>query len=123
MEGKVKWFNRQKGFGFIAGDDGEEYFVHYSAVPQGVFLRENDTVSFDPADSDKGKQAQNVTLLQKGSEMPAEEKEEPKEEEPKEEEPKEEEPKEEEPKEEEPKEEEPKEEEPKEEEPKEESAE
>ena len=103
MEGKVKWFNRQKGYGFIAGDDGEEYFVHYSAVPQGTFLRENDKVSFDPADSDKGKQAQNVTLLQKGSEMPAEEKKEPKEEESteeSEEEETEEEPKEEEPKEE-----------------------
>jgi len=103
MEGKVKWFNRQKGYGFIAGDDGEEYFVHYSAVPQGVFLRENDKVSFEPAETDKGKQAQNVALLQKGSEIAAEEKEEP-EEEPKEEEPKEEEPKEE-AKEEEPKEE------------------
>ncbi len=68
MEGTVKWFNTRKGYGFITGDDGEEYFVHYSAVPQGVFLRDNDKVSFEAADTDRGKQAQKVELLQKGSE-------------------------------------------------------
>ncbi len=69
MEGIVKWFNRKKGFGFVNGDDGQEYFVHYSALAQGTFLRDNDKVSFDPAETEKGKQAQNVTLLQKASEM------------------------------------------------------
>lgn len=73
MEGSVKWFNTRKGYGFIKGDDGEEYFVHHSALPQGVFLRDNDRVSFEPADTEKGKQAQNVQLLQKGSELAAEE--------------------------------------------------
>ena len=69
MEGIVKWFNRQKGYGFITGDDDEEYFVHHSALAEGTFIRDNDRVSFEPADSEKGKQAQNVTLLQKGSEI------------------------------------------------------
>jgi cold shock protein len=69
MEGTVKWFNTRKGYGFIKGEDDNEYFVHHSALGQGVFLRDNDKVSFDPADGEKGKQAQNVKLLQKASEM------------------------------------------------------
>jgi len=68
MEGIVKWFNTRKGYGFIKGEDDVEYFVHYSALPQGVFLRENDKISFEPAETEKGKQAKNIQLLQKGSE-------------------------------------------------------
>jgi len=62
MEGTVKWFNRKKGFGFIKGDDDEDYFVHYTAMPQDMVLNENDRVTFDAADTDKGKQAQNVAM-------------------------------------------------------------
>ena len=69
MEGTVKWFNTKKGYGFVKGEDDQEYFVHHSALGQGVFLRDNDRVSFDPAEGEKGKQAQNVQLLQKGSEV------------------------------------------------------
>ncbi len=68
MEGTVKWFNMRKGYGFITGEDGEDYFVHTSALKEGASLRENDKVSFDPAQTDKGNQAQNVILLEKGSE-------------------------------------------------------
>ena len=68
MKGTVKWYNMKKGYGFVKGEDDQEYFVHYTALPQGVFLRENDTVSFEPADTEKGKQAQKVELLEKASE-------------------------------------------------------
>lgn len=72
MEGTVKWFNTQKGYGFIAGDDGKEYFVHHSQLAEGTSIRDNDKVSFDPAEGDRGLQAKNIALVQKASEQEAE---------------------------------------------------
>jgi CspA family cold shock protein len=62
MEGTVKWFNVRKGYGFIEGDDGEEYFVHYTALPKDTILNENDRVSFEPSQNERGKQARNVAV-------------------------------------------------------------
>jgi len=68
MEGIVKFFNRKKGFGFIHGDDEKDYFVHFTALPRNVFLRDNDRVSFESVEGDRGLKADKVQLLQKGSE-------------------------------------------------------
>jgi len=59
MNGKVKFFNETKQFGFIAGEDGKEYFVHKSAVGD-LMLKENDSVSFDVEEGDRGPKAVNV---------------------------------------------------------------
>jgi CspA family cold shock protein len=60
MKGTVKFFNTQKGFGFIAADDGKEYFVHQTALPEGVNLNEGDPVEFDVEEGDRGPKAVNV---------------------------------------------------------------
>lgn len=59
MKGKVKWFNERKSYGFIQGDDGEDYFVHSEAVKSGS-LREGDSVTFEPTEGDRGKKAEKV---------------------------------------------------------------
>ncbi len=62
MEGTVKWFSIDKGFGFIQGEDGNDYFVHHTAVKSRKTLRENDRVSFTPVESERGKRAQDVEI-------------------------------------------------------------
>jgi len=60
MKGTVKFFNEDKGFGFISGEDGKEVFVHKSGLEEGVTLQENDSVTFDVEEGDKGPKAINV---------------------------------------------------------------
>jgi len=62
MEGKVKFFNNNKGFGFIAGEDGKEYFVHQSGLAEGTVLNENDEVTFEVVEGDRGPKADKVAL-------------------------------------------------------------
>ena len=63
--GKVKWFNEQKGFGFISREDGDDVFVHYSEIVSEGFktLSENQEVTFDIKEGPKGLQAANVRII------------------------------------------------------------
>ncbi len=62
-QGTVKWFNAEKGFGFIQQEEGNDVFVHFSAIEGDGFksLEEGQAVNFDVEESDRGPQATNVT--------------------------------------------------------------
>ena len=64
-QGKVKWFNTEKGFGFIEVEGGNDVFVHYSAIQGEGFktLEEGQSVSFDIVEGNRGPQAANVVRL------------------------------------------------------------
>ncbi|NMB42087.1 MAG: cold-shock protein [Firmicutes bacterium] len=65
MEGTVKWFNPDKGFGFIEVAEGDDVFVHYSAIQEEGFktLEEGQSVKFDVVEGDRGPQAANVVRI------------------------------------------------------------
>ncbi|PWK14359.1 cold shock domain-containing protein [Tumebacillus permanentifrigoris] len=65
MQGKVKWFNAEKGYGFIEQEEGGDVFVHFSAIQSDGFktLEEGQEVNFDIVEGARGPQAANVTKL------------------------------------------------------------
>lgn len=65
MNGTVKWFNNEKGFGFISVEGGEDVFVHFSAIQTDGFksLEEGQKVSFNIVKGARGLQAENITIL------------------------------------------------------------
>ena len=65
MTGKVKWINSEKGFGFIEREEGDDVFVHFSAIQTEGFktLEEGQEVEFEIVEGDRGPQAANVTKL------------------------------------------------------------
>ncbi len=65
VRGKVKWFNSQKGFGFIEVESGKDVFVHYNAIKSEGFktLDEGDEVEFEIKETSRGEQAENVVKI------------------------------------------------------------
>ncbi len=65
MQGKIKWFNSKKGFGFIEQEIGEDVFVHYSAIEMSGFktLSEGEQVEFEIEENDKGLSAKKVVKV------------------------------------------------------------
>ncbi|HOB15581.1 MAG TPA: cold-shock protein [Defluviitoga sp.] len=65
MKGKVKWFDSKKGYGFITGEDGNDVFVHFSAIQMDGYkkLEEDQDVEFEVVKGDKGPQASRVIPL------------------------------------------------------------
>ncbi len=65
MKGTVKWFDPKKGYGFITKEDGEDIFVHWTAIKMDGFktLQEGQTVEFDVVEGRKGPQAANVKVV------------------------------------------------------------
>ena len=66
MQGKVKWFNAGKGYGFICNDEGQDVFVHYSQIVSSGYrtLQEGQRVSFEQICKEKGLQAKHVEAVQ-----------------------------------------------------------
>ncbi|WP_192929850.1 cold-shock protein [Alkaliphilus serpentinus] len=65
MNGTVKWFNSEKGFGFITGEDGNDVFAHFSQISKDGYktLEEGQKVSFKVVQGPKGPQAENITII------------------------------------------------------------
>jgi cold shock protein len=65
MTGTVKWFNSEKGFGFISGEDGKDIFAHFSQIKSEGYksLQEGQKVSFDVVNGQKGPQAENIIAI------------------------------------------------------------
>lgn len=60
QRGKLKWFNNEKGFGFISGDDGTDYFLHKSQLPEEESIAEGEELEFEVNQTDRGSQAIDV---------------------------------------------------------------
>jgi len=69
-QGKVKWFNARKGYGFIAGEDGQDIFVHYASISSDGYktLSEGQDVTYDVVKGEKGLRAENVVPVSAGTE-------------------------------------------------------
>ena len=63
QQGKVKFYNRNKRYGFIKGDDGTDYFFHETGLSEGIYVEDNDKVEFTVEDGDRVKKAVDISLI------------------------------------------------------------
>ncbi len=63
VNGTVKWFSSQKGYGFVSDENGNDYFTHVSEIPDGKNLDQGDEVSFEPIEGTKGSKATKLEIL------------------------------------------------------------
>ena len=63
QQGKVKFYNRNKRYGFIKGDDGTDYFFHETGLSEGIYGEDNDKVEFTVEDGDRGKKAVDISII------------------------------------------------------------
>jgi CspA family cold shock protein len=63
QNGTVKFFNKSKRYGFVKGDDGEDYFFHESGLSEGIYVQDNDKVEFKVIDGDRGKKAVEISII------------------------------------------------------------
>jgi len=73
MQGRIKWFDPRKGYGFIERDEAEDVFVHYSAINMEGFktIEDGELVEFEVVETDRGPQAEKVTRVEMGTEPSA----------------------------------------------------
>ena len=67
MKGTIKWYNNMKGYGFITGEDGNDVFVHRTAIPMGTEIYEEDMVEYEIEESERGPKATNIKKFKKAS--------------------------------------------------------
>jgi cold shock protein len=67
MKGTIKWYRKEKGYGFISGDDNKEYFMHYTSLPQDIDNVDGKTVEFEIKNTDRGTQAVDIKFSEEDS--------------------------------------------------------
>ena len=63
QQGKVKFFNRSKRYGFVTSNDGVDYFFHESGLSEGIYVQDGDKVEFEVVDGDRGKKAIKISIV------------------------------------------------------------
>ena len=63
QNGKIKFYNKQKRYGFVTGEDGVDYFFHDTGLANGIYVRDDEKVAFNVTETDRGKKAIDISLI------------------------------------------------------------